>query len=270
LTPDAARASVAAVNPREGPNDFQISSLMNDPKALHLAFADVIDEPWFLVIDIIGTAAFALSGITIARAERYSLVGALVLAFLPALGGGLVVDLIVGHRPVTILGNPLYMYAILVTVGVAYLFLAAIDQLKGRSLLFFDAVHWYLTLARRLRPTELLVVFDAIGLTAFTVAGVLIAIQFNSQPLWLWAPIFAAINSAGGLIVRDMLRADASNPVLKGVFYAEVSIVWGLALVVFLIQVDLLYVPHGVVATLVGAFVTRIVVHRMGWHAPMF
>ncbi len=243
---------------------------MNDPRMLHLAFVDVIDEPWFIVIDIVGTAAFALSGITIARAERYSLVGALVLAFLPALGGGLVVDLIVGHRPVTILGNPLYMYAILVTVGAAYLFLAAIDRLKGRSLIFFDAVRWYVALSHRLRPTDLLVVFDAIGLTAFTVAGVLIAIQFNSQPLWLWGPIYAAINAAGGIIVRDMLRADASNPVLKGMFYAEVSLLWGLALVVFLTRADLVYVPHGVVATLAGAFVTRLVVHRLGLRAPMF
>ncbi|WP_448189576.1 trimeric intracellular cation channel family protein [Azospirillum sp. sgz301742] len=72
------------------------------------SFGEVVNTPWFLTIDLMGTVAFALSGITIARSERYSIFGALMLAWLPALGGGLIMDLIAGRNPPGILAQPSY------------------------------------------------------------------------------------------------------------------------------------------------------------------
>jgi polar amino acid transport system substrate-binding protein len=51
-----------------------------------LLLAQAIDRSWFALLDVIGTIAFALSGILIAARERYSLLGALILAALPAVG----------------------------------------------------------------------------------------------------------------------------------------------------------------------------------------
>jgi polar amino acid transport system substrate-binding protein len=49
-------------------------------------------QTWFFIIDIIGTIAFAISGLLLAREGKYSLFGALVLAALPSIGGGIRMD----------------------------------------------------------------------------------------------------------------------------------------------------------------------------------
>ncbi|MCX6927526.1 MAG: immunoglobulin domain-containing protein [Verrucomicrobia bacterium] len=77
--------------------------------------------------------------------------------------------------------------------------------------------------------------FDALGLGAFTVVGVTVALESRCTPLWLWGPLLGAMTSAGGGILRDVVRADLDNPGLKGMFYAEVSLIWALAFSVFLL-----------------------------------
>jgi uncharacterized membrane protein YeiH len=237
---------------------------------LSQAFNEVVDTPWFLAVDLTGTVAFALSGITIARSERYSIFGALVLAWLPALGGGLVMDLIVGRTPPAILAQPAYMYAILLTVLAARLVLWAVDRARGRLVLFFDVVRWYLMVARRLPPRTALVLFDAIGLASFTVTGVFTAIQFNCHPLFLWGPILAMMNASLGAMLRDVFRADAHNPILKGSFYAEVAILWGLFLSVYVQVAPHSAVAGGVAMTLIGVPMTRLMLYRRAISAPMF
>jgi uncharacterized membrane protein YeiH len=66
---------------------------------------------------------------------------------------------------------------------------------------------------------------DAIGLAAFTVIAVVIAVRFFAEPLWLWGPPCAALSAAGGGTLRDMLRAVTKNPALHTPFYAEICIV---------------------------------------------
>lgn len=233
-------------------------------------FGEVVNAPWFLWVDIAGTVAFALSGITIARSEGYSIFGAMVLAWLPALGGGLVMDLIAGRSPPGILAQPLYMYAIIVVVLGARAFLWLIDHARGRWLFFFDVVNWYLAARRRLRPMTLLVVFDAIGMASFTVTGVFTAIQFKCEPLELWGPAFAMMNASLGAILRDVVRADANNPILKGSFYAEIAIVWGLMLSVYVQTAAPWAIGSGILATLVGIPLMRLALYRRGSRAPMF
>ena len=237
--------------------------------SLSATFGEVVNAPWFLAVDLIGTAAFALSGITIARSEGYSIFGALVLAWLPALGGGLVMDEIAGRNPVGMLAQPLYMYAIIVVVLTARAFLWLIDQMRGRWLFFFDVVQLYLMLARRLKPMTLLVVFDAVGLAGFTVTGVFTAIQFNCHPLELWGPTFAMLNACLGAVLRDVFRADAGNPILKGAVYAEIALFWGLALTIAVQVLPRGLIAVAVVATLVGAPLTRLFAYRYHWRAPM-
>ncbi len=55
---------------------------------------------WFRAFEILGTVAFAISGVIIARREHYDIVGAYVLAALPAVGGGVMRDLISGRSPI--------------------------------------------------------------------------------------------------------------------------------------------------------------------------
>ena len=84
---------------------------------------------WFSLFDIIGTIAFALSGVLIARAEGYSLLGAFVLAALPAVGGGVLRDLLLGREPIGVLASPLPLTLVLVTVLAAYVMYYVRDRL---------------------------------------------------------------------------------------------------------------------------------------------
>src|SRR5690606_8784429 len=106
--------------------------------------------------------------------------------------------------------------------------------------------------------------FDSIGLASFTVTGVLTAIQFQCRPFLVWGPAFAVLNAAFGTILRDVFRADAGNPVMKGSFYAEIAAFWG-----FLLMVALLWLPASatywaVVTALVGTSAMRAVLYMKG------
>src|SRR5262245_20581785 len=80
-----------------------------------------VAQRWFFTIDIVGTIAFAISGILLARQGHYSLFGAFVLASLPAVGGGMLRDLIVNREIVGVLTTPVYLLAVIVTVLTGYI-----------------------------------------------------------------------------------------------------------------------------------------------------
>jgi polar amino acid transport system substrate-binding protein len=236
-----------------------------------------VAQRWFFTIDIIGTIAFAISGILLARQGKYSLFGAFVLASLPAVGGGMIRDLVLNRETVGVLANPAYVLAVIVTVLTGYLgfhlaertgFAARRGGISGN-----DADDW---IVRKVSLNTAIAFFDALGLAAFTVIGVVVAVETKSNPLWLWGPLLAALTGAGGGIVRDVIRADANNPFLKGTFYAEVALVWGLMLSLFLMwYANILdYKPNeitlAVVVTLIGALVTRMVVFHLRIKSPMY
>ena len=72
-------------------------------------------QPWFAWFEVIGLIAFALSGVLLAKGNGWSLFGAFVLAALPALGGGVLRDLLVGRQPLYVLEGPL---PLLIVAGV--------------------------------------------------------------------------------------------------------------------------------------------------------
>lgn len=236
-----------------------------------------VAQRWFFTIDIIGTIAFAISGILLARQGRYSLFGAFVLASLPAVGGGIIRDLVVNRETLGVLANPAYLLAVIVTVLAGYLGfnLAEWTGLAARKngTSGNDDDDW---VVRKISINTAIAFFDALGLAAFTVIGVVVAVESKSNPLWLWGPLLAALTGAGGGIIRDVIRGDANNPFLKGTFYAEVALVWGLMLSLFLMWYAnfLDYKPAeislAVVVTLIGALLTRMAVFHLRLKSPMY
>ena len=233
-------------------------------------FREIVNADWFVALDLLGTIAFALSGITIARSEHYSLFGAFVLAALPAIGGGLVMDLIAGRTPVALIAQPSYMLSIVVVVMTARMVLAFIDLSRGRFLFFFDLAYLYLRAQQTVTTRTLLVLFDSVGLASFTTTGVLTAFQFGCRPYLVWGPLFAVLNAAFGAILRDVFRADARNPIMKGNFYAEIAFLWGLLLTVAILLLPPWAMPTMVAITLGGTSSMRMFVYRKNIQAPMF
>lgn len=227
-----------------------------------------VSKDWFFLIDFFGTIAFAISGLLLARRGGYSIFGALVLSALPAIGGGVIRDLLIDRHPIGLLRTPIYMMIIITTVVCGYLFYRLHDAWKQEEVK--KGLRTKLV-AYGLQVVEL---FDALGLAAFTVTGVVIAVESRIEPLLLWGPLLAALTGAGGGIVRDVVRADVENPSLKSSFYAEIAFIWGLVLSIFLVsqtqELDPRAIMIAVLFTMAGAFITRLLVVVLKFRAPRF
>jgi polar amino acid transport system substrate-binding protein len=236
-----------------------------DAYALPILIHQTLDSDWFRVLVFLGTIAFALSGVVLAYAGQYTLFGALVLASLPALGGGVVRDLLLQRQPLGVVRDPVI---VLTVFGTVMLGMAAIKitSLTGTQR-FAQSLQ-----ARRHVGTHLIETFDALGLAAFLVVGVVAVLDTSVHPLWLWGPISAGITSSFGSLMRDLLRHDPEIASLKGELYPEIAVAWGLAFSLFLeweaerLQPEEIWL--GVVATIAGAFLTRmlaVVLGLKGW-----
>lgn len=253
-------------------SDGSYSKVMRD-YLLPVLLGQTAGQTWFLVIDLIGTIAFAVSGVLLAREGRYSLLGALVLALMPSIGGGLMRDVLINRDVVSAADFPMYFGTVFATVMFFYV--------------AFHATQWFPRLGSalsapgrrfvdRLSMKGVIEFFDALGLSTCTVIGVLVAVETRVQPLWLWGPILAGLTGAGGAILRDVIRADANNAGLKESFYAEVSLIWGLALSLFLdwyslrSDYDPVHLTAAIAVAIVGGLVTRLAVVYFKVRSPAF
>jgi polar amino acid transport system substrate-binding protein len=217
---------------------------------------------WFKITEIIGTVAFAISGLLIAFRERTTLFGAFILAILPSLGGGLMRDIIFGRNPVAALQSPVYLLAVLITVLSGFIFLKILNHCRKHNKIPREIEHLILGHA-----AMLLTITDAIGLATFTVIGVMVSLLAKANPLWLWGPFFAFVTGAGGGILRDMLSKKRYIEALEGEFYGEIAIIWGFFLSVYILlstkQAQPEYIEYAVIVTILGVFISRLLVHYL-------
>ena len=111
----------------------------------------------FTAVEMIGMVAFALNGALVGLKYRLDIFGVILVAVTVSLGGGVVRDLIIGHIPPTMFRD--YRYLLVAVVTALLVFLVAVLS-HGRY-------HDY-----ELKIESLANIFDALGLGAFTVAGV--------------------------------------------------------------------------------------------------
>lgn len=189
-------------------------------------------------LNVIGTIAFALSGVNVALEERYDLMGVYILGFITAFGGGAVRNLLIG-LPVSALWDQGTLFT------VAFIVMTF-------AFLFPRLVRW--TLLRRG------VFFDAIGLGAFSVQGALFA---YSMGLPLSACIAAAaLTGTGGGMIRDVLAGRKPLFLQK-----EIYIAWTL---VPGVVVGLGWVTQGgeLIAVVVLVVIMRLCSVHFQWSLP--
>jgi polar amino acid transport system substrate-binding protein len=235
-------------------------------------------QKWYFFVELTGVISFAVSGLVMANREGYDLFGALVLASLPGVGGGVLRDIIAGRGTIGLMRAPTYMMAVIVTVLVGY----ALIQIMG---FWNDKIRKSQQFERQQsdRPSmsqktfnAVIEFLDTLGLSTLSIIGVIVALETQSAPLWLWGPIFAAITSAGGGIIRDMVRADPNNPSLKGSFYPIIAIIWGFIFSMFIVWYSnqLNYYPDeifkAVMAIIAGSFITRVIAIFLKLRMPLF
>lgn len=222
---------------------------------------ETTDSYWFRIIELIGTIAFALSGLVVAYRCNASLFGTFILSLLPSFGGGILRDVIFGRYPIWFMQARFYILLVLSVVAVKFFIVRYMAQRPHALDRFFKS--------HKLKPVDvfdnLLVITDAIGLAAFTVTGVLVSLIVKADPLWLWGPFFAFLTGAGGGMLRDIVAQSNQVGAIHGEIYPEVAILWGFILSMFLtLTVDSINPSHieiAVIVTIISAFLTRMIIH---------
>jgi uncharacterized membrane protein YeiH len=151
-----------------------------------------------LVVSVVGTIAFALSGVMAAAEAEMDWLGAVVLAAVAAIGGGTVRDLLLGETPVFWVDDRWPLLAALGTAAVALVMLRLRPSIDPRR-------------------TTLYVATDAIGLGAFVVVGTSVALDAGTS--YFIAAVMGVITGVGGGVLRDVL-ARRTPIVLVGEIYA--------------------------------------------------
>lgn len=152
----------------------------------------------FLVIAVIGTIAFATSGVMAAAESDMDWLGALVLAVVVAIGGGTLRDVLIGNLPVTWVRDEWPVWVGLATgvIGIALLRVRPASRLT-RGIPYLAA--------------------DAVGLGAFVVLGTSISLEAGTSAFV--AVLMGVITGVGGGVVRDVLTSRRPM-VLVGQVYA--------------------------------------------------
>ncbi|TVZ47075.1 putative membrane protein YeiH [Olleya sp. Hel_I_94] len=134
----------------------------------------------FYIIDILGTIAFAISGVLVALNKRMDAFGILIIAFVTAVGGGTLRDVLIGETPVSWMKDMTFIYVVIASTIFAVVFRSKIDYLR-----------------------KSLFLFDTIGIGLYTVVGVEKGISAGLHPIIC---IFLGTMSAcfGG-VIRDIL-----------------------------------------------------------------
>ena len=173
-----------------------------------------------LVIELVGTVAFALSGAVMAVQRRMDIFGVLVLGVCTAVGGGVIRDILLGITPPNTFRNPVY---------------ALVAALASSLIFFVGKSEPEIIISNRIQNLSLFNFFDAMGLGIFTVIGINTAIGAGYGDNAFLQMFVGVTTGVGGGILRDML-AGVTPLVLRKQIYASASFV-GAALYLSLIHI---------------------------------
>lgn len=164
----------------------------------------------FHFLDLIGTMAFALSGALTAMSKKMDPFGVFIIAFVTAVGGGTLRDILIGRNPVGWMLDLNYVYVIAVGFVLAIIFRKKFDKLRTSLFLF-----------------------DTIGLGVFTLIGLEKGIHIGLHPIICVA--LGTMTACFGGVIRDILCTEI--PVIfRREIYATLCILGG---IVFFILRDL-------------------------------
>ena len=197
-----------------------------------------------LVLDLIGTFVFALSGAVVGVKRRLDIFGVLVLSFAAASAGGIIRDLLINSVPPAAIRDWRYMAA----------------SVLGGLLIFL----WFPRSQRSSRVRNFVLLFDAAGLALFAVTGTQKALGYGLNPVM--ASLLGMLTGIGGGMMRDVLVAEIPQ-VLRSDLYAVAALA-GAAVVVIGRQLD---IAPAAVAVLGAAicFGLRLVAIRRRWQLPV-
>ena len=192
----------------------------------------------FHLLDIIGTMAFAMSGALTAMSKKLDPFGVFIIAFVTAVGGGTLRDVMIGRMPVGWMQDLTYVYVIILGFVLTIIFRKKLDRLRTS-----------------------LALFDTIGLGVFTLIGIQKGIEYNLHPTICIA--LGTMTACFGGVIRDIL-CNEIPVIFREEIYATICILGGtvfFALEQMNLEKEVLYLITSLVI-----IVVRILALKFKWH----
>lgn len=164
----------------------------------------------FSIIEMIGTVAFAIAGAMTAINVNMDLLGIIVLGEMTAVGGGCFRDVLLGRFPAGMFRTPIYVIVAFIAIMILFVIFYFWRNAAG-----FIATPVY---------DRTLNILDAIGLGAFTVTGINVAVGCGHADNAFFVIFLGVITGVGGGIFRDVLSGQPPAVFRKHI-YACASIV---------------------------------------------
>lgn len=194
----------------------------------------------FVIIEFIGTFAFAISGVRLSSTKHFDIFGAWIVGMATAIGGGTIRDLMLGVNPFWMTNGSYFVCCALAVLAVG---------MFGKYIIHHNYT-WF--------------IFDTIGLALFNVVGLEKALTFG-HPYWV-AITMGAVTGAGGGIIRDVLMNDVPL-IFRSEIYALACVAGGVAYVACLelgLSVE--------ISALLGSFIViliRCLAVKFHWQLPV-
>ncbi|MGV8915887.1 MAG: trimeric intracellular cation channel family protein [Kaistella sp.] len=193
-----------------------------------------------MILDIAGTAAFSVAGTFAAMEKKLDIFGIFIIAFVTALGGGTLRDVLIGEVPVK--------WLLTLNSGLIVL-LSTIA-----ALLFTNVIRNYY---------NVLLVFDSIGLGFFTVVGIHTGISLGFNPVICIA--LGTITACFGGVIRD-ISLNNIPLIFEKEIYATACILGGIVFYV-LLKLGVPKMPLDIIC-LVSIVLFRLLSVRYEWQLP--
>ncbi|MFK8057487.1 MAG: trimeric intracellular cation channel family protein [Saprospiraceae bacterium] len=189
-------------------------------------------------LDLAGTLVFAISGILTAIDKKFDLVGAAVIGFVTAVGGGTLRDLLLGQTPVGWMNDLTYLGLVGIALPLSYLGRGYISKLR-RSMFIFDTV----------------------GIAIFTIIGLEKTLTLGLSPVI--AVMMGIVSAVFGGVTRDVLCAEVPL-IFRREIYATACLIGG---VIFLIAEQVSsYRDVNIGIAIAVVFLIRYLAVKNSWH----
>ncbi len=198
----------------------------------------------FYIMNVIGLIAFAITGALKAIENRLDLFGITVLGIMTALGGGITRDILVNKTPNALISVSDMSFAL---VGV------------------WVALILYKFFGLDIKNKYIILIPDAIGLSAFTTTGAIVA--YDAHVSFFGIIILATLTGVGGGLISDILLGKVPS-VLRDDFYASCAIIG--AVVFYISILSGFSILTSSFACSLSVLMVRILAIFYNWKLPKF
>ena len=207
-------------------------------------------EKLMFVLELIGVAAFAVSGAMTAMEKKADMFGVVFLAVTTALGGGIIRDVLLGELPPKMFTS--YTYVLVAVIASVVVFSDASIRIEK-----------YRNNADKLDAVNN--IFDAVGLAVFTVSGMNMAITANGIENPFLIVAMGMVTGIGGGMLRDMMLG-AMVKVMRKRIYAVASLAGGV-IYYMLLRLGIGDVASAIIGMLL-VFALRVLATVFKWNLP--